>query len=417
MAIKFKNGIDVDASGIVIRGGTSGTILVKGPMVGTTPTITFPNTSGTLITTGDSATVSNTMLAHSGVTINGQSVSLGGSITIVGATGATGVAGVTGATGVTGGIGATGPTGVTGVVGATGTVGPTGATGTAGYSVLSGAGVPSAGLGTNGDFYIDTTAKTIYGPKAAGAWGSATLLIGPTGSVGATGTTGAVGATGVTGGIGATGATGVTGGVGATGVTGGVGATGATGVTGPTGVIGTRGGVRYTFSTTITDADPGAGTIRYNNAAIASTTVIFIDDVDAGSTNQTAWYATWDDSTNAHDGYLLVEDNATNATAVFTVTSVTVATGYYKVGVTYVSGALPANAASLSIVFARTGNVGATGATGVTGTTGPTGPTGSVGLTGATGPTGPTGTSGTAGATGATGATGAITRAFATLMS
>jgi hypothetical protein len=175
------------------------------------------------------------------------------------------------------------------------------------------------------------------------------------------------------------------------------GPTGAVGTTvGPTGATGTRGGVRYTFSTTVTDADPGAGTICYNNAAIASTTVIFIDDVDVGSTNQTAWYATWDDSTNAHDGYLRVSSNATNATALFTVTSVTAATGYYKVGVTYVSGVLPANSESLSIDFTRTGNLGATGAIGATGPTGATG----------AGATGATGASGSQGATGATGATG-----------
>ena len=48
----------------------------------------------------------------------------------------------------------------------------------------SGAGVPSNGLGVDGDFYINTTANTIYGPKTAGSWGSATSIIGPQGVAG-----------------------------------------------------------------------------------------------------------------------------------------------------------------------------------------------------------------------------------------
>lgn len=57
-----------------------------------------------------------------------------------------------------------------------------------GSTVLNGSGTPSSGLGNNGDFYIDTTAFEIYGPKAAGAWGSGTSLIGPQGPTGVQGT-------------------------------------------------------------------------------------------------------------------------------------------------------------------------------------------------------------------------------------
>jgi hypothetical protein len=74
-----------------------------------------------------------------------------------------------------------------GPVGPTGATGATGANGADGYSVLNGSGAPGAGLGVNGDFYIDTTAHSIYGPKAAGAWGSSTSLVGPTGSNGTNG--------------------------------------------------------------------------------------------------------------------------------------------------------------------------------------------------------------------------------------
>ena len=67
---------------------------------------------------------------------------------------------------------------------ANGGAGETGPAGADGKTVRNGSGSPGSGLGVNGDFYIDTTANAIYGPKTAGAWGSGTSLIGPTGSTG-----------------------------------------------------------------------------------------------------------------------------------------------------------------------------------------------------------------------------------------
>lgn len=92
-----------------------------------------------------------------------------------------------------------------GPAGATGAQGPAGAAGTDGKTLRSGAGAPGAGVGVDGDFYIDTVATVIYGPKAAGAWPAGVSLIGPTGPAGATGPAGP------TGGAGPTGATGPTG--------------------------------------------------------------------------------------------------------------------------------------------------------------------------------------------------------------
>ena len=71
--------------------------------------------------------------------------------------------------------------------------GGSGTPGADGKSVLNGAGVPSNGLGNDGDFYINTAANTIYGPKAGGVWGAATSLVGPQGATGAAGATGAQG--------------------------------------------------------------------------------------------------------------------------------------------------------------------------------------------------------------------------------
>lgn len=76
------------------------------------------------------------------------------------------------------------PAGVS-LVGATGATGATGANGLDGKTVLNGTVAPGAGVGTNGDFYINTTSSTLYGPKASGAWPAGVSLVGPTGPAGA----------------------------------------------------------------------------------------------------------------------------------------------------------------------------------------------------------------------------------------
>lgn len=92
--------------------------------------------------------------------------------------------------------GTAGVDGADGSDGAPGAAGTNGTNGVDGKTVRNGSGAPSSGLGIDGDFYIDTTAKAIYGPKTSGAWGSATSLIGPSGADGADGNDGAPGAAG-----------------------------------------------------------------------------------------------------------------------------------------------------------------------------------------------------------------------------
>jgi hypothetical protein len=60
---------------------------------------------------------------------------------------------------------------ITGPQGAEGLQGDPGADGA---SILSGAGAPGAGVGENGDSYINTTNGDVYGPKTGGAWGDPT---------------------------------------------------------------------------------------------------------------------------------------------------------------------------------------------------------------------------------------------------
>jgi hypothetical protein len=168
----------------------------------------------------------------------------------IGATGPQGPVGLTGATGPQGPAGATGPQGPTGAtgpqgpVGLTGATGPQGAPGTNGNGILNGGIAPTNNQGVDGDFFVNTSTNTIYGPKANGVWPSGVSLVGPQGPAGATGAAGPqgpAGATGAAGPQGPVGATGLQGPAGATGPQGLVGATGATGPQGPAGATGPQG--------------------------------------------------------------------------------------------------------------------------------------------------------------------------------
>jgi hypothetical protein len=101
----------------------------------------------------------------------------------------TGPKGDTGPQGPKGDTGAIGPPGVNGDAGATGQPGADGKT------VLNGTGAPTADQGSVGDFYIDTSASAIYGPKTDGGWGNPTSLVGPKGDKGDPGQPGADGKT------------------------------------------------------------------------------------------------------------------------------------------------------------------------------------------------------------------------------
>ena len=292
--------------------------------------------------------------------------------------------GPTGPKGDTGPTGATGPAGPTGATGATGPQGATGATGPAGpagASVLNGTGAPAAGTGANGDFYLDTAASRLYGPKTAGAWptpGTLLAIPGPTGPTGATGPAGPTGATG------------------ATGPQGPAGNTILNGTTAPAAGTGANGDF-YLNTATSTLYGPktagawGAGTLLaiQGPQGPQGSTGLTGATGPAGPTGATG-------ATGAAGATILSGSGAPAAG--------TGANGDYyfdtAAGVMYgpkASGAWPTPGTSLK---------GPTGATGATGATGPQGPTGPTGATGATGLTGPTGATGPAGPTGATGPQG-----------
>jgi hypothetical protein len=118
-------------------------------------------------------------------------------------------------------------------------------------------------------------------------------------------------------------------------------------------------GIEYIFDTGVVDSDPGAGKIKFDNATIGSVTFVYIDNVDASAINQTAWYDTFDDSTSTVIKGQLIFNTFNLGSVVFDVTgAVTIASGYYKIPVTYVSGTIPTADTVLFANFYRVGDVG-----------------------------------------------------------
>lgn len=91
-ATTFVGSISIPTTGsFVYNGSSSGSITFSIPAVAGTNTITFPAVTGNVVTTADVGTVTNSMLsgsinnaklANSSITIDGNAVSLGGSISI-----------------------------------------------------------------------------------------------------------------------------------------------------------------------------------------------------------------------------------------------------------------------------------------------------------------------------------------------
>ena len=117
---------------------------------------------------------------------------------------------------------------------------------------------------------------------------------------------------------------------------------------------------------------------------------------------------TIDDSTSTIKGHVKVSTKTNpDQFVLYTITSLTEATGYFKVTVAYVSGSVTSfsNSADVSITFARTGDAGAAGAQGAQGASGVSGSSGGTGSTGAQGHQGNTGATGAQGAQGNQGLT------------
>jgi hypothetical protein len=134
---------------------------------------------------------------------------------------------------------------------------------------------------------------------------------------------------------------------------------------GTNGTNGTDGGVNFTFASSISDADPGNGLLRFNNAVVSGVTQIFVDNLDSAGTSIFNWLDGWDDSSHpSNKGTLTLRHP--NGVTLFTVSGAVVdGSGYRKVPVTYVSGPIPTDTNKVTAVFARTGDTGTAGAAGL----------------------------------------------------
>ena len=122
-------------------------------------------------------------------------------------------------------------------------------------------------------------------------------------------------------------------------------------------------GYMYKFDTATTDADPGAGEIRFNNGTYASASAIYIDDDDTNGATTSTDVLTWDDSTSTIKGYLHIVDTDDPTTyARFSITGAsTNASGYNKLAVTpLVSNNTFSAGDIVSVHFTRQGDKGTT---------------------------------------------------------
>lgn len=260
-----------------------------------------------------------------------------------------------------------------------GVTGPTGSAGVDAPKILNGSTGPDSGYGRNGDFFIDTSAGVLYGPKTSGSWGGGLQLqtgqAGPTGPAGSGSTGPASTAPGPTGATGpsVTGPTGA-----ASNVTGPSGATGPTGATG-SGATGPTGS-----PTTISIGTVSVGAIASASVAGPAGAQLLSLVLPLGPTGVTG--STGPAGVTPQLGIGNV-DTASPAAASLT----SQGAGSYLV--------------NFSIPPGPTGSTGAAstepGPTGATGPQGSPGPAGSEGA--ASTVTGPAGAAGPTGATGATG--------------
>lgn len=95
-------------------------------------------------------------------------------------------------------------------------------------------------------------------------------------------------------------------------------------------------GTPYTLDAATADADPGVGTLRFNNASPASATQIFIDNLDAAGADVSTWLDSFGaGGVSANRGLITIQSSDGSDLFIATVTgSVTDGTGYRKLTVT-----------------------------------------------------------------------------------
>ena len=113
--------------------------------------------------------------------------------------------------------------------------------------------------------------------------------------------------------------------------------------------------IPYTFSTTTTDADPGNGVLRLNQATQNTATVIRADLLGSDSATYTAILDTFDDTSGAIKGYIrLVKTSDSTKWLIFSVSALASPSGYKNITVANIgsSAASPfANSDEIMLYF------------------------------------------------------------------
>ena len=126
--------------------------------------------------------------------------------------------------------------------------------------------------------------------------------------------------------------------------------------------------IPYTFSTTTTDADPGAGVLRLDNATQNTATTIRADTLDSAGSDWTAAIDVFDDSTSTIKGFLrLVKQSDGTKWLIFSVSALASPAGYKNITVAVVASSTAnpfTNGDSILLDFSRVGDKGTAGATG-----------------------------------------------------
>lgn len=122
-------------------------------------------------------------------------------------------------------------------------------------------------------------------------------------------------------------------------------------------------GFPFAFDDGTSDADPGSGNLRFNNAAIASATQIFISTDTSAASDIADYLDALDDSSSVNRGTIQISKPIDPGVyALFTAGVVTTASGYRKIAVTYVdhSGTFT-DGDVIAFNFSRSGDKGDTG--------------------------------------------------------
>jgi hypothetical protein len=229
------------------------------------------------------------------------------------------------------------------------------------------------------------------------------IQVGPPGPPGPAGPMGPSGKPGVPGPPGATGLMGPQGPQGPMGLDGPVGPQGDTGPQGATGASSSV--LPYKFSTDTSASDPGAGTLKLNNATQSAATHLYFDRLtgtgfDVGLVMQTS---------QIDDQFAIQDEDVATQYQIWRIVSpaVLMANDWYDVVVAFVSGTTSfSNDQMLAVIIKSRGEVGPQGPQGeqglqgIQGETGAQGPKGDTGDTGPMGPMGPEGPQGIQGPSG-----------------